>query len=139
MKLPNCDKMAQTLYKDLGLKKSLSDQPSEVYPNLYVGTEKQAKDRALMESMRIYCFVNARGPVGKCHHESDPLFRYLRFDIMQLLYEREDERMEVIQTYFEPFHAFVDMCKSQGKKVMIYCQAGAHRAGTAAVSYIMKE
>ena len=40
--------------------------------------------------------------------------------------------------FFEPCHDFIDKALDQGKNVMVHCLAGAHRAGTTGVSYMMK-
>ena len=45
--------------------------------------------------------------------------------------------MEVLD-FFEPAHAFIDAALEDGKNVMVHCLAGAHRAGTVGVSYMMK-
>ena len=44
---------------------------------------------------------------------------------------------EGILRYFHPLFNFIDSVVSQGKNVMIHCLAGAHRAGTAATSWLL--
>jgi protein-tyrosine phosphatase len=39
--------------------------------------------------------------------------------------------------YFGTLHHWVDEQLSEGKSVLIHCLAGAHRAGTASISYVM--
>jgi protein-tyrosine phosphatase len=40
--------------------------------------------------------------------------------------------------FFRPCHNFIDEALNKGENVMVHCLAGAHRAGTTGVSYMMK-
>lgn len=40
--------------------------------------------------------------------------------------------------FLHPVHTFIDSCLERGENVMVHCLAGAHRAGTTGVSYMMK-
>jgi protein-tyrosine phosphatase len=40
--------------------------------------------------------------------------------------------------FFRPCHDFIDEALNKGENVMVHCLAGAHRAGTTGVSYMMK-
>jgi protein-tyrosine phosphatase len=40
--------------------------------------------------------------------------------------------------FFKPCHDFIDEALKRGENVMVHCLAGAHRAGTTGVSYMMK-
>ena len=46
---------------------------------------------------------------------------------------------EQVVAFFAPAHNFLDKALGEGKNVMVHCLAGAHRAGTTGVSYMMKE
>lgn len=39
---------------------------------------------------------------------------------------------------FNSIHGFIESAVLQGKNVLVNCMAGAHRAGTTGVSYLMK-
>ena len=45
---------------------------------------------------------------------------------------------EGVLKFFEECHNFIESSLNDGKNVMVHCMAGAHRAGTAGVSYMMK-
>ena len=45
---------------------------------------------------------------------------------------------EGVLSFFEPCHKFIDESLEKGQNVMVHCMAGAHRAGAAGVSYMMK-
>ena len=45
---------------------------------------------------------------------------------------------EEVVAFFAPAHTFIDKALEQGQNVMVHCLAGAHRAGTTGVSYMMK-
>lgn len=42
-----------------------------------------------------------------------------------------------VEAYLAPFFKFVDGALAAGHGVLIHCLAGAHRAGTAGVAYLM--
>jgi len=48
-----------------------------------------------------------------------------------------DSPMDVLE-FFSEVHNFIDEALNNGKNVMVHCLAGAHRAGTTGVSYMMK-
>ena len=48
-----------------------------------------------------------------------------------------DSPADVIN-FFAPAHNFIDEALEKGRNVMVHCLAGAHRAGTTGVSYMMK-
>ena len=48
-----------------------------------------------------------------------------------------DTPFDVIE-FFNEVHTFIDEALDNGKNVMVHCLAGAHRAGTTGVSYMMK-
>ena len=45
---------------------------------------------------------------------------------------------EGVLKFFAPAHNFIDEHLDAGHNVMVHCLAGAHRAGTTGVSYLMK-
>ena len=54
-------------------------------------------------------------------------------------FEQQFDTPEKVIAYFEPAHSFLDKALGEGKNVMVHCIAGAQRAGTTGVSYMMKE
>jgi protein-tyrosine phosphatase len=48
-----------------------------------------------------------------------------------------DTALDVLE-FFNDVHSFIDEALENGKNVMVHCLAGAHRAGTTGVSYMMR-
>lgn len=42
-----------------------------------------------------------------------------------------------VQAFMQPLFDFIDEATSQGNNVLIHCLAGAHRAGSAGIAYLM--
>lgn len=74
--------------------------------------------------------------MGKNFFEEDPEFTYMRFGIAQNM--NQPIKNNNIGEFFSEAHKFIDDCLEQGKNCMVHCLAGAHRAGTTGVSYVMK-
>ena len=55
------------------------------------------------------------------------------------MYNADLETPEQILGFFSSCHNFIDQALDEGKHVMVHCLAGAHRAGTTGVSYMMKQ
>ena len=62
----------------------------------------------------------------------------MRYGISEDMYKADTESQQGILDFFAPAHNFIDKALNQGKHVMVHCLAGAHRAGTTGVSYMMK-
>lgn len=95
---------------------------------------------AKLEAHEIFNIINVKGmnQDTKLHFKDDARFRYLHFHLQGC-----EERKSTLKTaadiisFFEPMHSFIDEGLAKGQNVMVHCLAGAHRAGTAGVSYMM--
>eukprot|EP00755_Sulcionema_specki_P005747 Sspe_Gene.33626::Locus_16395_Transcript_1_1_Confidence_1.000_Length_988::g.33626::m.33626 len=108
--------------------------------SVYVGNEEAARVLDSLEEHRITHIVNCQGPTSVNHHESAGNIKYLRFPIALCPYMRHPPSPpthEEILAYFQPYFDFVDKAISEGGNVLVHCLAGAHRAGTAGVAFIM--
>lgn len=76
--------------------------------------------------------------MGENFHEADPRFKYYRYGISQNMYKANLDSPADVIAFFEPAHSFIDKAMDAGNNVMVHCLAGAHRAGTTGVSYMMK-
>ena len=45
---------------------------------------------------------------------------------------------EQLFNFLNPVHTYITACLERGENVLVHCMAGAHRAGTTGVSYMMK-
>ena len=63
-------------------------------------------------------------------------FHYLRFPVAHWFKESLDSHEEVL-AYFHRCHGWIQEALDGGNSVLIHCLAGAHRAGTTGVSWLM--
>ena len=54
------------------------------------------------------------------------------------MYKAPMDSPQDVLKFFAPAHDFIDQAMETGQNVMVHCLAGAHRAGTTGVSYMMK-
>ena len=104
---------------------------------VYCGNTNAAQSKKILSSCGITRVVNCKDPDSPNYHERDPTFAYLRFPIAY--HYRDLPRKDTKSTlrYFARLHLWVDAQLADGHSVLIHCLAGAHRAGTASISYVM--
>ena len=82
--------------------------------------------------------VNCQGLDSENYHENNSEFTYLRFPIGASYWSPFDMKTNLgIVRYFNVFFDFVEKIMREGKNVLIHCLAGAHRAGTTGVAWLM--
>ena len=106
---------------------------------VYIGNTTAAQTKSLLLKHNITRVVNCKDPDDPNFHEGDPNFEYLRFPIA---YHWRDPTLRKggnagTLEYFGKLFDWVDAQLASGKSVLIHCLAGAHRAGTTGVSYVM--
>ena len=104
----------------------------------FIGGEDSASSLKHLEELEIFHVVNCKGDSGDNYFEEDPRFSYFRFGVAYWHMKAGVKTPEGVLNFFMPVHKFIDDAMDQGKNVMVHCLAGAHRAGTAGVSYLMK-
>lgn len=105
----------------------------------FVASEMVADNIKTLEKYNIFNIINAKEPDSLLFFERDPRFTYMRFDIQGLAdVQAHFTTPEQIMNFVHPIHTFIDSCLERGENVMVHCMAGAHRAGTTGVSYLMK-
>ena len=62
----------------------------------------------------------------------------MRFEVSSWLTYPNVKTPEGVLKFFSPVHSFIDKAMAAGQNVMVHCLAGAHRAGTTGISYVMK-
>lgn len=105
---------------------------------VFIGNTTAAKTKAILLQHGITRVVNCKDPSDPNWHENDPDFSYLRFPIAhhwRVL--GSNATSESVLNYFGKLFTWVDAQLADGKSVLIHCLAGAHRAGTTGVSYVM--
>ena len=104
---------------------------------VFCGNTNAAQSKQILSENGITRVVNCKDPDSPCYHEKDPSFEYLRFPIAYHYRDLPNRNRQATLKYFGKLHNWVDAQLSDGKSVLIHCLAGAHRAGTASVSYMM--
>ena len=143
-------------YKEAGLSiiNSFGRGPRRNYQNLdciythpksgakvYIGNLSVANTKSELDDYDITRIVNCQEPESRNFFESDPKFKYYRFnialchtvDLHNFTKEATDEALIFFLDYFE----WVDQNVEEGNNVLVHCLAGAHRAGTAGIGYYM--
>jgi hypothetical protein len=105
---------------------------------VYVGNYRAATSEELLRSHGITRVVNCTDNM-EMFMEQKPNFTVLRFDIAGWWRDEhvKNGSTEGMLAFFQPVFSFVDEGVSKGDCILIHCLAGAHRAGTMGVSYLM--
>ena len=92
-----------------------------------------------LDAHKIRHIVNCQGLDSENYHENNDEFTYLRFPVGVAAYcsPFDINTHTGIVRYFNVFFDFVEQIMKEGKNVLIHCLAGAHRAGTTGVAWLM--
>jgi len=103
---------------------------------VFIGNRNAAESKETLGQHNITHIVNCQDPKSPNFHEKDPAFTYLRFPIAWW-FKSPVFKDKGVKAYMSKLFDFVDKATAEGHGVLIHCLAGAHRAGTAGVAYIM--
>lgn len=111
---------------------------------VYVGGATAAANKWLLKRKKIYAVVNCQNVTSMNFHEKNKKFSYHRFPVTTLAMnqEKQFDCETGAGTYnggFGEAFAFMEEHLSKGRSVLIHCAAGAHRAGTVGVAWLMKQ
>ncbi|XP_021958190.1 dual specificity protein phosphatase 3-like [Folsomia candida] len=106
----------------------------EVYPKIYVGSERAAKDVPLLKSLGITHIINAACTEVKTgevfYLQQGHRFTLLTIDI-------SDSPTANISTYFEEVNRFIEVALHTGGKVLVHGKDGVSRSATLVIAYLM--
>lgn len=106
---------------------------------LFIGNQTAARSESVLLSEKVYHIVNCQEPTAANFFEGDRRFKYRRFPIAQWWRKPGVETHDGVLEYFENgCHAWIENALEAGHNVMVHCLAGAHRAGTTGVSFMMR-
>lgn len=108
----------------------------ETKARVFIGNQSAAKSEATLLSHGITHIVNCQDLSAPNFHEANPKFHYLRFPVAHWFKEGLETDEEVL-AYFHRCHGWIQEALDGGNSVLIHCLAGAHRAGTTGVSWLM--
>ena len=92
----------------------------------------------LLQAENIFRVVNCQELTSCNFFEGDARFEYRRFPVSRWRTEVNTDE-DVIRYFEEGCHAWIAANLDEGRNVLVHCLAGAHRAGTTGVSFMMRE
>lgn len=107
---------------------------------LYVGNYVAASTRRILDDHGIQYVVNCQDTTSENYFEDDEVMTYLRFPVARLrphYSPTASDGTKPVLDQFLPAFSFIDTTLSSGGNVLVHCLAGAHRAGTVGVAYLM--
>eukprot|EP01006_Ploeotia_vitrea_P056686 TRINITY_DN68118_c3_g1_i1.p1 TRINITY_DN68118_c3_g1~~TRINITY_DN68118_c3_g1_i1.p1 ORF type:complete len:196 (+),score=7.17 TRINITY_DN68118_c3_g1_i1:27-614(+) len=100
---------------------------------LYVGDNVAASEAPCLKKANITNVVNCTSDLP-LYHDHDSTYKYFRFQI----YEAPTRGPPAaVLKFFTPVFEFIDAALERGESVLVHCLAGAHRAGTTGIAYLM--
>ncbi|CAJ1385258.1 unnamed protein product [Effrenium voratum] len=152
MPRPDFDEEARKLFALLNLPSgAASDESSRLhgYHNLdavwqhpttgaqvFIGNATASSQREILRKNRVTHIVNCTSDMSNTF-DGDPAVAYFRFDIYKFFSALDLRSHRGVLEFFLPVFQWIDEAVSSGHSVLIHCLAGAHRAGTTGVAYVM--
>mmetsp|Transcript_107157 Transcript_107157/g.130745 ORF Transcript_107157/g.130745 Transcript_107157/m.130745 type:complete len:208 (+) Transcript_107157:73-696(+) len=153
---PDYDEEAKKLFALLNLPPSgaASDESSRLhsYHNLdavwkhpttggqvFIGNATASGQRTILQRNNITHIVNCTSDLPNSFESAagDPKVQYFRFDIYKFFAVLDLRTNRGVLEFFHPVFQWIDDAVNSGQSVLIHCLAGAHRAGTTGVAYVM--
>ncbi|ETK86960.1 hypothetical protein L915_08481 [Phytophthora nicotianae] len=112
-------------------------EPSQILEHVFLGSRTHARDKELLQRLRITHILNVTPPkkmdpvAGVPNFfEKDKVFTYRRCSIF-------DNKAEDISGVLEGCIAFMDQAKYYGR-ILVHCNKGVSRSSSMVVAYLMK-
>ncbi|XP_029926967.1 dual specificity phosphatase DUPD1-like [Myripristis murdjan] len=106
----------------------------QVWPNLYIGDESVARDKATLSSLGVTHIVNAAA--GRHRINTGQQF-YSDMEVEYHGVEAADHPEFDLQPYFHPSAQFIDSALKQKGNVLVHCAMGLSRSGAIVLAYLM--
>ncbi|XP_034040688.1 inactive dual specificity phosphatase 27-like [Thalassophryne amazonica] len=106
----------------------------QVWPNLYIGNEAVACDKAILSSLGVTHIVNAAA--GRHRINTGRQF-YSDLDVEYYSVEAADHPEFNLHPYFLPTAQFIDGALKKNGKVLVHCAMGVSRSGALVLAYLM--
>eukprot|EP00546_Thalassionema_frauenfeldii_P008291 CAMPEP_0178916300 /NCGR_PEP_ID=MMETSP0786-20121207/12544_1 /TAXON_ID=186022 /ORGANISM="Thalassionema frauenfeldii, Strain CCMP 1798" /LENGTH=230 /DNA_ID=CAMNT_0020589583 /DNA_START=74 /DNA_END=766 /DNA_ORIENTATION=- len=149
----NFDDAARELFAQLNLQPTLRQRWNNLdaiwrHPttgaSVYVGNQVAASTKRTLDERDIAAVVNCQDEHSENYFEGE--LSYHRFVIQKLAVSRSvmsaipndnQQQKSVVLPAFQPTFDFIDANLEKGQSVLVHCLAGAHRAGTTGVAFLM--
>ncbi len=105
-------------------------EPTEILPNLYLGSAFNAYDLDFLQKNQITVILNITKEISN-YYEQDPQFLYYKFPIL-------DNDLDDITPILLNSYKLLDYHLSQGDKVLVHCYMGASRSASVIIYFLMK-
>lgn len=105
---------------------------------VYCGNIEAASNKEFHNSEKVHYIINCQEETSVNFHENNSNYRYYRFPITKwgCMMQGGQSRERVTDFFKLPF-GWIDKALSEGHNCLIHCLAGAHRAGTTSVAFLM--
>eukprot|EP01062_Namystynia_karyoxenos_P056137 TRINITY_DN47096_c0_g1_i1.p1 TRINITY_DN47096_c0_g1~~TRINITY_DN47096_c0_g1_i1.p1 ORF type:complete len:312 (+),score=37.54 TRINITY_DN47096_c0_g1_i1:85-936(+) len=104
---------------------------------VFVGNHIASRQLETLQKHGIRNVVNCMDPTAPNWHEHSGAIRYFRFPVAYFWSDARTRTPAGVVEYFTPLFQWIDAAVARGEGVLIHCLAGAHRAGTTGVAYLM--
>eukprot|EP00300_Choanocystis_sp_HF-7_P014009 c18538_g1_i1.p1 GENE.c18538_g1_i1~~c18538_g1_i1.p1 ORF type:complete len:187 (+),score=34.41 c18538_g1_i1:173-733(+) len=104
---------------------------------VFCGNLTAAQTKGILEEHGITHILNCQELKSRNYFEEDPNFTYGRMPVATWGGYSLQRKTDTIGNLLLQHLAFVQNAVAEGHNVLIHCLAGAHRAGTASVAFIM--
>jgi len=106
---------------------------------LFIGNQTAARSESVLVGEAIFHVVNCQDASSANFFEGDPRFHYRRFPVSHWWQHDGMDAPDGVLKFFEDgCHGWIADALAGGHNVMVHCLAGAHRAGTTGVSFMMR-
>jgi len=102
---------------------------SEILPHLFIGNERDAASKPILDENAINSILNVTSHVP-FHFENDASMTCKRLPAT-------DNGCQNLKQYFEDAIIFIESARCSGDKVLVHCQAGVSRSPTIVLAYLM--
>ncbi|CAK9096056.1 unnamed protein product [Durusdinium trenchii] len=103
---------------------------------VFIGNATASSQKGILQKNRITHIVNCTSDMVNAL-EGDPSIAYYRFDLYKFFATLDLRSTRGVLEFFLPVFQWIDAAVNSGQSVLIHCLAGAHRAGTTGVAYVM--
>ncbi|KAM9848063.1 dual specificity protein phosphatase 13B-like [Aulostomus maculatus] len=107
---------------------------NQVWPNLYIGDESVARDKATLSSLGITHIVNAAA--GRHRINTGQQF-YSNLDLEYYGVEAADHPEFDLKPFFNPAAQFIHSALERKGQVFVHCAMGVSRSGALVLAYLM--
>ncbi|XP_059215437.1 dual specificity protein phosphatase 13-like [Centropristis striata] len=107
---------------------------NQVWPNLYIGDESVARDKAKLSSLGVTHVLNAAA--GRYRINTGLQF-YNDLGVEYHGVEAADHPEFNLRPFFNPAAQFIDTALKRNEKVFVHCAMGVSRSGALVLAYLM--